>query len=253
MSRSCAIAALAVVAASTTVAAQDSTASNRGDSTRRWSIGSVQFRAGRTQLGVESLNADLTRNGRPTFATSASSFGMGGYMRRGRLVVGTSTEMTLPQLRQSGDVRTRLSGRSSSLDVGIALVDRGAMLVYPVASIGFRETKLRIDQDGKFDYGDGLRDPWRSLEISSYSGLAELGIAAERRTRAMKGRPLSVGVQAGIAQPFGGGVAYSGDRAVAGVPRARSGRYLRLAFGMPIHGRGEAFSAIGGSMLGMVR
>ena len=127
------------------------------------------------------------------------------------------------------------------------------MLVYPAVSIGLRETKLRIDQDGKFDYGDGLRDPWRSLEISSYSGLAELGIAAERRTRVLKGWPFSVGVQAGIAQPFGGGVAYSGDRAIAGVPRARSGRYVRLAFGTPIHRRGEAFSAIGGSMLGMVR
>ena len=69
----------------------------------------------------------------------------------------------------------------------------------------------------------------------------------------MKGWPLSVGVQAGIAQPVGGGVAYSGDRAVAGAPRARSGRYFRLAFGTPIHRRGEAFSAIGGSMLGMVR
>ena len=178
MSRSYAIAVLAVLAAGSSVAAQDSTASNRGDSTRRWSIGSVQFRAGRTQLGVESLNADLTRNGRPTFATSVPSLGIGGYMRRGRLILGTSTEMTLPQLRQSGDVRTRLSGRSTSLDAGIALVDRGAMLVYPTVSIGLRETKLRIDQDGQFDYGDGLRDPWRSLEISSYSGLAELGIAA---------------------------------------------------------------------------
>lgn len=125
--------------------------------------------------------------------------------------------------------------------------------MYPAVSIGLRETKLRIDQDGKFDYGDGLRDPWRSLEISSYSGLAGLGIAAERRTRVMKGWPLSVGLQAGITQPIGGGVSYSGDRAIAGVPRARSGRYLRLTFGMPIHRRGEAFSAIGGSMLGMVR
>ena len=239
------IAALAILIGRTTVAAQDST--------HKWAIGSFQFRAGTMQLGLETLNADLARNGRPTFATAASSFGMGGYMRCNRFIIGTSTEMTLPQLRHSADVRTRLSGNSTSLDAGIAIVDRRATLVYPVASIGLRETKLRIDQDGKFDYADGLRDPWRSVEIASYSGVAELGIAAEQRTTVMRGRPLSIGVEAGIARPVGGGTAFSGDRAVTGVPRPRSGRYLRLAFGTPIQRRAEAFSALGGSVLGLAR
>lgn len=254
MSKSYSIAALAILAAGSSVAAQDSTISNPHDSTsRKWAIGSVQFRAGTMQLGLASLNADLVRNGRPTFATTVSSFGMGGYMRGGRFIIGTTTEMIFPQLRESADVRTHLSGNSTTLDAGFAIVDRRKTLIYPVASVGLRQTKLRIDQDAAFDYGDGLRDPWRSLEISSYSGVAGLGIAAEQRTTVIRGWPLSVGVQAGIDRPFGGGVAYSGDHAVTGVPRQRSGRYLRLTFGTPIHRRAEAFSAMSGSIMGLAR
>lgn len=62
------------------------------------------------------------------------------------------------------------------------------------------------------------------MEISSYSGIAEFGIAAEHRTTVGRAWPLSIGLRAGIAQPFGGGIAYSGDRFVTGVPRVRSGR-----------------------------
>ena len=45
----------------------------------------------------------------------------------------------------------------------------------PVASIGLRQTKLRIDQGTKLDYGDALRDPWH------WEWCAEHGFARSAR------------------------------------------------------------------------
>lgn len=235
------------------MAQQDSTSAAASDSTPRWTIGAFQLRSGTTQLGLQPLNAELSRNGRPTFTNTVASFGLSGYMRRGRLILGTSAEAALPQLRRLADARTRLWSNSTSLDVGVAIVDAPGVLVYPVTSIGLRQTRLRIQQDGGFDYGDGLREPWRGLEMTSYTGVVEFGAVAERHITVWRGWPLAVALQAGVTTPVGGGASYSGDFSVAGVPRPHAGRYVRLAFGKPIRRRAEAFSSMGATMLGLVR
>lgn len=40
-----------------------------------WSVGATQVRAGGMSLGLDTLNADFARNGRPTFSNSIPTLG----------------------------------------------------------------------------------------------------------------------------------------------------------------------------------
>lgn len=225
-----------------------------GDSakTPSWSIGSAGLRFGTTQLGLDGLNAVLTRNGRPSFTNGASMMGVSAYARRGRLLLGATGETSLPNKHVDNGWMTQLSAGIATLDAGFAVYERGATMIATTASLGIRRTGLRFESRGDFSYDEGVSNPARGVMLSSRSGVAQGGVVVEQRLRAPRIGALAVSAQFGISAPFGGASTFAGESRVMGTPTPQSGTYVRIAMGKPLRQRGEALNAVWAALLSMV-
>jgi hypothetical protein len=217
----------------------------------RWSNGSLGVRVGTAHLGLGALNENFARNGRPQFASNVATIGFAGHARFGRLMLGAGGESALANRIASTDWISKISFGSATLETGVALIDGRGFLVAPQFSIGVRKTSLRMDRPGDFTYDQGVKDPARGVAFSTREGLVGVGVIAERHLR-VRANQFSLGVQAGIAQPFGGPATFAGESHVHGTPRQDTGRYLRLIFGKPIGGRRDAMTAVSGALLSMI-
>ena len=106
---------VAVLLATGSAAAQ---ATPAGRDSARWTVGATQLRAGGLRLGLGSLNADLSRNGRPIFSNTIPSFGISTYARKGRILFGASADGSLPRRGAQGGWVTKLGAGSATLDGG---------------------------------------------------------------------------------------------------------------------------------------
>ncbi|MHB1312589.1 MAG: hypothetical protein ACYC3L_11295 [Gemmatimonadaceae bacterium] len=220
--------------------------------TPRWTTGSINVQSGAARLGLSELNATLVANGRPAFSTDVATFGISGYARFGRLVLGGSSESALPQRRSSAGWRSTVSFGSAMLDAGIVLVDAPHLLVYPQVSLGMRMTSLRIAQRGDFSYDEGTANPARGVSMSSLGALSGLGVVAEMRLASRLTGDFAIGLRAGLVQPMGGAATLANESTVTGTPREGPGRYLRLSIGKPIGKRRDTLGALSTAMLTLI-
>jgi len=220
--------------------------------TPRWTTGSITVQSGGARLGLGELNATLTANGRPAFSTNVATFGLSGYARFGRLVLGGSSETALPQRRSSAGWRSTVSFGSAMLDAGYAIVDVPRLLVYPQVSLGLRQTSLRLERSGNFSYDDGVNDPARGVAMSSLGVLSGLGVVAEMRLATRLTGAFAIGLRAGLVQPLGGAATLAGESNVTGTPREGTGRYLRLSIAKPIGKRRDTLGALSTAMLSLL-
>lgn len=222
------------------------------DSAPQWTVGATQFRGGSMDLGLERLNADLSRNGRPTFSSSIPSVGVSTYARHGRMLVGASVEGTLSRRGVQDGWVTKLSASAATLDAGMALIDASRFFVYSMASLGLRSTSLHFEHRGDFTYDDGLGDPARGVDLSSRGGIAQLGVSAEWRFDTRIAGRFALAVQMGTTQPLGSPSTSAGENRVSQTPNPTSGRYIRIAFNKPLARRARAFDTAGAALLSML-
>lgn len=220
--------------------------------TPRWSTGSVRVQLGAAHLGLDALNASLVANGRPAFSRDVATFGISASARFGRLVVGGSGESGLPQRTTTPDWLNRVAFGSATADLGVAVLESPRFSVQPQLSFGLRRTRLSMERRGDFPYDDGIREPGRSVSMSTTSAMAGVGLLAELRLTARNVGEFSLGVRAGIARPLGTPAASAGSSTVTDAPRESTGRYLRLTLGKPLGRRRDVVGALSTSLLSIV-
>jgi hypothetical protein len=220
--------------------------------TARWTIGATQLRAGSVQLGLERLNASLAENGRPTFSNAVPTFGISTYARRGRWIGGASIDGSLPHRATDIEWATRLSVRTATLDGGYILLDRARVTVSTNVSLGVRSTSLHFERRGDFSYDDGLEDPARGVDLTSRSGVVQVGMSAERRFRVRWVGVFSLGGQAGATRTLGAPVTFAGENHVRGTPTQNGGAYMRVVFAKPIARGARAANTVSAALLAML-
>jgi hypothetical protein len=220
--------------------------------TPRWTTGSINVQLGAAQLGLNDLNKSLTTNGRPAFSTAVATVGVSGNARFGKLFVGAGGESALPQRQLSSGWVNKISFGSAMLDAGVVLIDRPHLAVYPQLSIGIRKTSLHMERVGDFTYDSGIEDPARGMALSSRSALSGFGIVAESRFVTQRTGAFSIGLRAGVVQPWGQPATSAGESRVTDAPRESAGRYLRLSIGKPIGKRRDAVSALSTALLSII-
>jgi hypothetical protein len=167
-------------------------------------------------------------------------------------MIGAGGESALAQRVESPDWISKISFGSATLDAGLAIVDASGTLIAPQVSLGVRNTSLRMHRPGDFTYDQGVQDPARGVAFATREWLLGYGIVAERRL-GLGSRQFSIGVQAGVAQPFGGPATLAGESRVHRTPRQESGRYLRMSIARPIGGRRDISTVVLGALLSMIR
>lgn len=220
--------------------------------TPRWTIGAIGVQLGAAHLGLGELNGTLTANGRPAFSTDIATFGLAASARFGRIALGGSSESALPQRASAAGWVNRISFGSATLDAGYVVLDGARFVVQPQLSLGVRYSSMRLEQRGDLAYEDGVRDPARSLDMTTMHAMAGVGIAAELRLSTRTTGAFAIGIRAGITRPLGSPAAWSGERAVTGAPRESDGRYLRLAVSRPIGRRREIVSTLSTAMFSLL-
>ena len=246
-------ASLALVAGSIPrLGAQNSQTDASGDRTAQWTTGATYFHVGAASLGLDRLNADLLRNGRPTFSNNVVTLGISTQARTGRLLYGASIEQGLPRRALENDWVTKLAAGGASLDAGLAIIETSNSLIYSTVSLGMRSTSLHFERRGGFTYSEGLQDPARGLDLSSRTGLVVFGVTGERHFDTHRVGMFTLAVQAGIARPLGAPSTFAGENHVEETPGQTSGRYIRLAFGKPLAARGSALETAVGALASMV-
>ena len=249
MTRSC-IVLVALLALAPTAHSQS--AASPADTSRRWTVGSVNVRAGGSQLGLAELNSSLARGGHPTFANQLVMYGLSGSVRFGRASVGVTGESSLPVNRTTESWLTRLSAGGATIDAAFALIDARGLVLSPMASVGVRRTSLHFERRGDFTYDQGLEDPSRGVDLSSRGAIAQYGASAEAHVRTRLTGMLSLSVQAGTTRPFGSMITYAGDNRVTGEPSRATGSFFRIGLGKPLGKRREIMSSASAALLSVI-
>lgn len=220
--------------------------------TARWSIGATQFRTGSMQLGLDRLNQSLAASNRPTFANTVPTFGISTYARHGRLLGGASIDQALPHRATDATWTSKLTVSTTTLDGGYVLLDGSTVMISTSVSIGMHSTSLHLERRGDFTYGDGLDDPARGVDLTSRSGVAQLGLNIGRRFEIGRLGKFALSGQGGLMRPFGGSLTFAGENRVHDTPRQASGSYARIAIARPIASGSRALNMISGALLSTV-
>ena len=216
--------------------------------TARWTTGATQLRIGSAHLGLDRLNAGLAENHRPTFSNTVQTIGISTYARRGRLLAGASIEGSLPHRTTDASWTTKLSVSTTTLDAGYVVLDASRLMITTTVALGFRGTSLHFERRGDFSYDDGLGNPARGVDLLSRSGVAQIGLNAERRFEARRPGEFALIVQSGIMRPFGGAATFAGENHVYQTPEQNGGSYIRIGFAKPIAQRSRALDTVGAAL-----
>lgn len=159
----------------------------RGTSTN--SGGSGHFALGSVRLELDELNGLLSSNGLPTVESSALSFGGGGYMVRGRLVLGGEGHGFLlgDETTADGLTGVRVGGGFGVFVAGMELRPSRTLRVQPRFGIGGGGHSLQIGLRDIPRLDDVLADPGRGVTLSHGGLVRTLGIRIERNMGGTEG------------------------------------------------------------------
>jgi hypothetical protein len=234
------------------LAAQATPAAASNDTTPRWMAGATYVRVGTSTLGLDALNADLARSGRPTFSNAVLMLGISTHARLGRLLYGASIEQSIPRHALDAEWAMKLTAGGASLDAGLALMESSNTLVSSTISLGMRSTSLHFERPSDFTYPEGLEDPARSLDLVSRTGVAVLGVAVERHFQTRRTGTFTLAAEVGMTRPLGAPSTFAGDSHIAQTPKQTSGRYLRIGIGKPLTRRRNALRTVGAAVASMI-
>jgi len=137
---------------------------------------------GASLIDLEALKASLDNEGYSTFEHLFISLGGGGYQIINGVLVGgeghglTGRRETTPS---SGKYKTSLSGGYGLLNVGYLVYAIEGLNVYPFLGLGGGVLRLRIVERGAPVFEEVLKDPQRSVELSTGGLLVSVGVGAD--------------------------------------------------------------------------
>ncbi len=196
--------------------------------------------AGITKVDVAQLNRALEARGLPTFAETASTYGLGGHVRLGRFLVGGSGQRLRAAADDGDAFRGRLAGGHGMLDVGYAIHESVGWTFAPLAGVGIGRVDLKIDPRDPGRFEDVLDNPRQGTRLDATSAFVHGGLDVQRRVRVGEGT-FSLSLRVGGQTDLGGTSWRTGAADLDGGPAAGfAGAYVRLGVSRSIGRRRDA-------------
>ena len=234
----------------TTIASQAAHAQKQSPAdtvTPRFTIGSTQIAAGYVKFDFADLDARMAAAGLPRAASGAATFGIGADIRSGAFMLGVGFQSLIAKDHSDASYRTRLAGRYSLVDFGVAVANTRGWSVYPIAGLGASAVTVNVRERGTFTFDEGLQHPAREVGMSGLGALAHGGILIERRFHRGDAE-YALGLRAGVTRGFGSQAWTSDASKVEGGPTGLRGSYARLVFSRPLRHRRDALVTAAGTV-----
>lgn len=190
---------------------------------------------GTQTVDIKGLNARLNAFGYPSFDDTYVTFGGGGHVMVGKLMLGgEGTALLQPGDNVMGNFRTSLSGFYGGITLGYQLYSSGSFLIYPQLGLGGGGMILKIMERSSPTFDEVLNNPRRGAELSSMGFVMDLGLGARYLVLFREGarHGLSLGLRAGYTFSFSDRRWRLNRIEVPGGPSGSfTGYYVRLMLG----------------------
>jgi hypothetical protein len=216
--------------------------------TPRFTTGATQIVAGYVKFDFADLDTRMAAAGLPRAASGAATLGIGTDIRSGMFMLGVGFQSLIAEDHSDVSYRTRLSGRYSLVDFGVAVANSRNWSVYPIAGIGASSISVNVREVGTFTFDEGLQRPAREVGMSGLGALAHGGVLVERRFHRGDSE-FALGLRAGVTRGFGSQAWSSDANRVDGGPSGLRGSYARLVFSRPLRHRRDAFMPAAGTVV----
>ena len=186
---------------------------------------------GGTSLGLNGLNASLTRTGRPALPSSFATLGGDGHLLVGRLLLGGEGHSLIGRAVGAGNARASLRGFCGFFDLGYVVHAARALVVYPLFGVGAGAVTLSLDGRAAPSFDASLAVRGERLRLQKSGFLLNFALGADRHFPPFGGR-LLVGVRLGyILAPVRSDWELGGREIEGGPDADWTGPYLRVSIG----------------------
>lgn len=238
-------------AATTTLFAQPTT----DDAAVLPPIAGISIQGGQIGLGSSAFNQQLALQGRGLLKKSVVTLGVESWMRWDHIMLLAGSHTYLPVRASATNYTTETSGAYGTLDLGLPLIIRKKLLVYPMAGLGLSTTSVTLRRNGTVDFITNFRDissiGGRNVDITARRYQAHVGVGLDRVFQPQWPNLLmSFGLRAGYMGGLGTPSWRSGPERVIGAPSlGLDGAYVRLTLGGVLGKRRYAAIPMVGSLL----
>ena len=247
-----------LLAAAATLAASGTTLVAQADAAGRDilpPIAGISIQGGQIGLGSSAFNQQLALQGRGQLKQRVATLGVESWMRWDHIMVLAGSHTYLPVRAAATNYDTETSGAYGTLDLGLPLIVRRKLLVYPMAGLGLSTTSVALRRNGAVDFITNFRDissvGGRNIDITARRYQGHVGVGLDRVFQPEWPRLLlSFGLRAGYMTGLGTPTWRSGPERVNGAPTlGLDGAYLRLTLGGVLDKRRYAAVPMIGSLL----
>lgn len=218
-------------------------------------IAGISVQGGQIGMGSSAFNQELGLRGRGLLKKSVGTLGVESWMRWKHVMVLAGSHTYLPVQSAATFYTTETTGAYGALDLGLPLIVRRKLLVYPLAGVGLSTTSVTLRRNGAVDFITDFRDissqGGRNVDITARRYQAHVGVGLDRVFQPrFPSLLLSVGLRAGYMRGLGTPSWRSGPELVNGAPvLGLEGAYARLTLGGVLDKRRYAAVPMIGSLL----
>ncbi|MBT4485575.1 MAG: hypothetical protein HOC71_18055 [Candidatus Latescibacteria bacterium] len=185
-------------------------------------------------IDIELLNDRIGGHGYPVFKEFSPAWGGGSRMIfRKKFIVGFDYFNLINKRESLGSYDSSLSGSMRLLCLGICVVNRPDLQIYPLVSIGTQKLTLKLTQNPSLSFDDIMENPDRGVEIDRRDILIDLGLQFDKFRYENETRVFLWGMKAGYRFiPGGFGWQYNRSSLEDGPDAGIEGPYVQLNAGM---------------------
>jgi len=218
-------------------------------------IAGISIQGGQIGLGSSAFNQQLALQGRGLLKTNVVTLGVESWMRWDHVMLLAGSHTYVPVRASATNYTTETSGAYGTLDLGLPLIIRKKLLVYPLAGLGLSTTSVTLRRNGAVDFITNFRDissiGGRNVDITARRYQGHVGLGLDRVFQPQWPNLLmSLGLRAGYMGGLGTPTWRSGPERVIGAPElGLEGAYVRLTLGGVLGKRRYAAIPMVGSLL----
>ena len=200
--------------------------------------GAAFISGGVSQLATREIDDRLASEGYPTFGSTTTTIGIGGYRTlRSGLMLGAEFNGLIMGEKKAGDREIGFGGGYATLGAGYRVNVSPRIRVYPRIGLGGGGFGLWFDNDtDSVDFNSVLRDPQpvpatRETVMNRSGGVIDLGAGVEF-LRSRRGSGALVGIRFGyLVAPFNSSWDQYSRKVTGGPDSSISGLYIRGVLG----------------------
>ena len=218
-------------------------------------IAGISLQAGQIGLGSSAFNQQLALQGRGLLSRNVITLGVESWMRWDHLMVLAGSHTYVPVRASATNYTTETSGAYGTIDLGVPLILKKKLLVYPLVGVGLSTTSVTLRRNGAVDFITNFRDissiGGRNVDITARRYQGHVGMGLDRVFQPQWPKLLlTFGMRAGYMGALGKSTWRSGPEQVTRAPDlGLEGAYVRLTLGGVLGRRRHAAVPMVGSLL----